>query len=262
MRGKLIKADISSNKNIAVILSIISIALEAVLKILIESPLKFTLAPLVEWLNYNGFLEALSFIFLFTFYVIIGLYTHNFISLKIFGKYIVLLGVMILFAIYLLWLLAILKSTTWIFIPLLALMALAIIAARISPSVLNGGSLIKSLFFAVPAISLGVALGSSGFDFAVNMTEYGTPFADATLVVVDHFNNPSLSGNYPMKATRYDVIRDDNEIKISIQGTPLHELLHVSKDIDISFEGISIPPDGNKRSFILEGSKRYKLILT
>jgi hypothetical protein len=140
---------------------------------------------------------------------------------------------------------------------LLVMMSVAVLLSTVVRAVLW-----KSLFIAVPAITLGVVVGSSGVIFAENIIDYGNPIAGANVVVVDHSLTVSdLGGNYPVKAADYVVIRDSNEVRVGISGMPMQKLYQVPVDLEITFNGQSILPDGKERYFTLERGKSYMLTL-
>lgn len=121
---------------------------------------------------------------------------------------------------------------------------------------------LKSILIAVPAITLGVVVGSSGVIFAENTINYGNPIADANVIAVDHsLALPDISGNYPVKATEYIVVRDDNGIRIEVPGIPRQKTYQIPKDVVITFNGQSILPDGRQRHITLERGKSYTLTL-
>lgn len=242
-----------------------SLILEVILKIMIEHPLKITLTPVINWLNDHGLpTEILSMIAVFILYLIMGSYAHRRIRLKMSNRSAVILGMMIILAIPLVWFALNLKGAgTASASSLLALMALTAIVAWISPAIPDGSTLLRSLFIAFPAISLGVALGTSGAVFAENISEHGTIVPSATVNVIDHVSIvDSKNGNYLLPAMTYWVVRDSNKIKIGFNGMPGEKSQYdVSKEVQIIFDGQSILPDGNESHFTLKGGKHYTLIL-
>lgn len=253
----------NSKKMRRAILSIArSIILAAALNILIAYPLRNPLEPFIGWLNAHGWsIDEISFVLAEIFNSIIEHYSPSLIDKKTAKKLAAPLTAVILFAIPFVWLSAILTGAISTIYPFIALMAFAAIIAWIFPLIPEGSSILKSLLFAVPPITLGVALGYCGPVFVGNIAEHGTPIPDATIVVVDHFNNPSWSGTYTVYAATYDVIRSGNQIKVSIQGTSCGKSINESRDAKISFNSKMIPPDGKKRSFTLAAGKRYGLNL-
>lgn len=232
----------------------------AILATLVEVLLRSYLDPVIEWLNNNG---LMTIVIALLFVILVALEFSRRYSITVSKRTAIALGMVTLLTIPFAWLsmnqAGIIVSSLNLILILMVLMALT---AFLSPIVPGINAILRSLMIAVPAISLGVALGASSVTFVGNTIDSGTPFPDATVIVVDHsLGFPSLSGNYPVKALTYAVVRDSNEIKVCISGLPKKESYHASKDIEIVFDGHPITPDGKERDFTLEGGKSYKLIL-
>lgn len=240
----------------------VGVIIGAVLSILIEDPLKILLEPFKRWLGINGLL-IIAIVFLFSVFAFIEFCCHNHIRPSFSKRTGTTLGLLIFLIIPIVWLSLNQAGFVTSNIKLLfILMALIAIASLLSPFIPGNLAFLKSLLMVVSAISLGAAVGASGIIFAGNTINYGTPFPDATVIVMDYSHAlPDLSGEYQVKAMTYEVVRYVNEIRASIADIPKYESHPVSKDLKIIFDGHPIPPDGERRYFSLEGGKSYKLIL-
>ncbi len=254
---------IDNAKRSPFILVVLGAIIPKLFSILFDGILSIWSEPAISWLSNNKELYIAAFVIVFIVYAALEMHRHHPIQVSSSKRSAKLLGLIILLSVPFIVLSANQAGMrTLNFNAILIWMVLMSISAFSSAFIPGIGTSVKSLLIAVPAISLGVAIGTSGAMLGENVIDYGTPFPDATVVVTDHrYDLPSLSGNYPVKALTYVVVRDSNEIRVGIPGIPKEESCRISKYLEVTFDGHAIPPDGEARYFTLEGGKSYTLIL-
>jgi hypothetical protein len=235
------------------VVTVINVIIGAILGISLEFLLKDYLVHILDGIDRKYLMIIICFLFIGE--VALEFSRHRQIPIGMSRRNARILALLILLAIPLIWFL-------WWYKDLLisSFMVLMAMTALFSNTVRTG--FWKSFFIAAPAITLGVVIGSSGAIFVENTLDYGNPIADTNVVIVDHrLAQSDLSGNYPLKAAEYVVVRDDKEIKVGVSGVQMEKVYHVPKDIVITFNGQPILPDGKKMDFSLERGKNYMLIL-
>ena len=252
-----------NNKRISIFRLIISSFISTLFLILLHGLLLTCFEPIIRWFQDHIGLYIAVLSILFTSIIALEIKSYYPFRVSSSKRATKLLGLIILLSIPFIALSANQAGIpTWILNLILIWTVLMSISAFSSALIPGIGELYKSLVIALPAMSLGVVIATSGVTFAENIISYGTLIPDATVTVVDHRpDSISLSGNYPVNALTYAVKRNSNEIRIGIPGTPKVESFRISKDRSIFFDGQLMPPDCMERYLTLEPGKRYTLIL-
>jgi hypothetical protein len=237
-------------------LSLLGILLEGIMGNLVEKLLGRYIGPMIDYLNSYGIIQIFLSLSIYILLCLIKKYSGRDVKVKLSPRNAAILGILIVMMIPFVFIAYNLKSgsisnpntiMTW--------MVLTALGAWISPSVPNSRTAIKSILVAIPAISLGVAVGFTGMVLVENYVNYGTPCPDAYLILNDHIGTMSQSTHIP--AMTYSIQRDTKKVLVSIPFAPIKKSIPLPSEDKLVFDGRTIPPDGITRPFSLEGGKNY-----
>jgi hypothetical protein len=237
-------------------LSFLGILLEVFLGNLVEKLLGRYIDPMINYINSYGMIQILLSISIYIFLCIIKNYSGRDFKVNLSSRNAAILGILLLMMIPFVFLAYNLKNGP-IFNPntMLMWMVLTALGALVSPSVPNSHVAVRSILVAIPAISLGVAVGFTGMVLVENYVDGGTLCPVAYLTINDHISTKDQSICIP--AITYSLQRDNNEVVVSIPFTPIKRSIPLPAKDKLIFEGHPIPPDEIARTFNLERGKNY-----